>query len=132
MGLSLKQYVAGTVGLSVAYGLCLLYSGLVALHLLYQYATKRQTRFWVPKAHAKPAALSDPRYGEHKFIAVNVSIGLSSAAGACACVREILSLPNRPESSVREFVRLQLTQRITMTPHPTPNPREREISPEPA
>lgn len=59
----------------VVYSLCLFYSTLTAVVLLYNYWTKYETKFWIPKDHSvKPKTLSNPEFGEHKFITVNVSI----------------------------------------------------------
>lgn len=74
MGSTTKKLLFGVISAIITYSLCLFYSGVTVLGLVFEYATKRHLRFWVPKEHAKPAALSDPRYGEHKFITVNVSV----------------------------------------------------------
>lgn len=73
MNPTVKQTALLIVRNVVIYSLCAFYSSLVALYVLWMFITKRHTRFWVPKEHEKPAALSDPRYGEHKYITVNVS-----------------------------------------------------------
>lgn len=71
---TVKKYALAGLQLTITYSLCVFYSSLVALAVLYDFITKRHTRFWVPKKHEKPDVLSDPRYGEHKFITVNVSV----------------------------------------------------------
>lgn len=66
--------IAAIKGIAV-YTLCLFYTILTAVILAYNYWKKYDTKFWIPKDHSvKPKSLSNPEFGEHKFITVNVSI----------------------------------------------------------
>lgn len=59
---------------SVVFSLCVIYSLWIAAIIVFDYCTKYETKFWITKDHnVKPKALSNPDFGEHKFIAVNVS-----------------------------------------------------------
>lgn len=58
----------------VAYSLCIFYNGLTGIVLLYNYWTKYETKFWIPKEHnVPPKSLANPEFGKHAFITVNVS-----------------------------------------------------------
>lgn len=70
--------MAGTVKkivvLSVVYSLCLFYSFLTVLPILWNFIRKYETKFWIPKEHkVQPKSLVDPKFGEHKFAQINVS-----------------------------------------------------------
>lgn len=53
--------------------LCLVYSITAAYKLLVIYVKNFSSQPWKPKDRPNPpAALSDPKYGVHKFVTVNV------------------------------------------------------------
>lgn len=59
----------------VGYLLCLIFSAMATLPIAWNYLWRRHERFWIPKKHkVPPKCLSDPKYGEHKFAQVNVSV----------------------------------------------------------
>lgn len=74
MGLA-KKLLIGLAKMAVAYSLCIFYSAATAIAILYNYWTKYETKFWIPKSHdVKPKSLSGTEFGKHAFITVNVSL----------------------------------------------------------
>lgn len=70
----LKTVILAPLLFFVTYSLCLFYSSLVVLYLGVSFLTKYHTKFWIPKVRKNPpACLSNPEFGEHKYIRVNVS-----------------------------------------------------------
>lgn len=68
--------MAGAAITKVAvYALCLFYSSIVVVTFLWNLIRKYETKFWIPKQHTvQPKCLVDPKFGEHKFATVNVSV----------------------------------------------------------
>lgn len=70
----LKEAVFAPLMFIVTYSLCLFYSFLSVLYLGIRFLTKYHTKFWIPKVRKNPpACLSNPEFGDHKYIRVNVS-----------------------------------------------------------
>lgn len=58
----------------IIWSLCFFYNVVTIYRLLVLYITKFSSQPWKPKDRSSaPAALSDPKYGVHKFATVNVS-----------------------------------------------------------
>lgn len=56
------------------YTLCLFYTSIVAIALAVKYILNSGDEVWKPKERLiPPKCLSDPKYGEHKYMNVNVS-----------------------------------------------------------
>lgn len=69
-----KLVVLAPLMFFVTYSLCLFYSFLSVLYLAISFVTKYNSKFWVPKVRKNPpACLSNPAFGDHKYIRVNVS-----------------------------------------------------------
>lgn len=67
-----KAICYGILRVIIAYSLCIFYSATTLLVLLYNYWRKHETKFWIPKTHTiPPRSLSNPEFGEHKYIMAN-------------------------------------------------------------
>lgn len=69
----LKLLIPATLMLITTYVLCLFYSSLSIIYLLVKYI-QNDPKFWIPKLRKEPpACLSNPEFGTHKYIQLNVS-----------------------------------------------------------